>query len=156
VITRVCFVFVCGCSFFIQCWWMLSSLYSSFKSMNIICKWFCLDVELQEICWNALDMIACMQWPPLVLGPPLYRKPHVLEYQDRTLYKECTEKRGFLGKIEFWSNFDQSSVQAFKVVFHLLMFSNNMSTGLKTNWMNNQLADTGSCGPLVNLVCRSD
>jgi hypothetical protein len=40
VINRVCFVFVCGCSFFIQCWWMLSSLYSSFKSecnMQMIC-----------------------------------------------------------------------------------------------------------------------
>jgi hypothetical protein len=36
----------------------------------------------------------------------------------------------------------------------LLMFSNNMSTGLNTNWMNNQLANTGSCGPLVKLVCR--
>jgi hypothetical protein len=48
----------------------------------------------------------------------------------------------------------KSNVRAFKVLFHLLMFSNNMSTGLNTNWMNNQLADTGSRGPLVKLVCR--
>ena len=49
VITRVCFVFVCGCSFFIQCWWMLFSLFSSFKSLNVICKWFCLDVTVPMI-----------------------------------------------------------------------------------------------------------
>ena len=30
----------------------------------------------------------------------------MFKYQDRTLYKECTEKRGLFGKIEFWSNFD--------------------------------------------------
>jgi hypothetical protein len=29
-----------------------------------------------------------------------------------------------------------------------------MSTGLNTNWMNNQLADTGSGEPLVKHVCR--
>jgi hypothetical protein len=28
---------------------------------------------------------------------------HVLIYQDRKLYKECTEKRGLFGKIEFYS-----------------------------------------------------
>jgi hypothetical protein len=30
----------------------------------------------------------------------------VFKYQDRKLYKECTEERGLFGKIEFWSNFD--------------------------------------------------
>jgi hypothetical protein len=27
----------------------------------------------------------------------------VFKYQDRKLYKECTEKRGLFGKIKFWS-----------------------------------------------------
>ena len=49
MINRVCFVFVCGCSFFIQCWWMLSSLYSSFKSLDVICKWFCLAVTVPKM-----------------------------------------------------------------------------------------------------------
>jgi hypothetical protein len=33
----------------VQCWWMLSSLYSSFKSLNVICKWFCLAVTVPKI-----------------------------------------------------------------------------------------------------------
>jgi hypothetical protein len=33
----------------LQCWWMLSSLYSSFKSLNVICKWFCLAVNVPNI-----------------------------------------------------------------------------------------------------------
>ena len=46
---RVFSVFVCGCLFFIQFWWILSSLYYSLKSLNVICKWFCLAVTVPKI-----------------------------------------------------------------------------------------------------------
>ena len=48
VINRVCFVFVCGCSFFIQCWWMLSSLYFSFKSQ-------CNMLMILSVCYCSQD-----------------------------------------------------------------------------------------------------
>ena len=46
---RVFSVFVCGCLFFIQFWWILSSLYYSLKSPNVICKWFCMAVTVPKI-----------------------------------------------------------------------------------------------------------
>jgi ascorbate-specific PTS system EIIC-type component UlaA len=55
----------------------------------------------------------------------------VFRYQDRKLYKECIEKMGLFGKKV--PKGTKSNVRAFKILFHLSMFSNNMSTGLNTN-----------------------
>ena len=46
---RVVSVFVCGCLFFIQFWWILSSLYYSLKFLNVICKQLCMAVTVPKI-----------------------------------------------------------------------------------------------------------
>ena len=52
--------------------------------------------------------------------------------------------------------FQKGPNETSELLFHLLMFSNNMSTGLNTNWMNNQLADQvqADCFCQVNILDR--
>jgi hypothetical protein len=55
-----------------------------------------------------IDIWMVVSFDPLTsfISETIWASSHLVKYQDKKLYKECTEKNGTFGKFWFWFNFD--------------------------------------------------